>query len=218
MKAALISLSIASLVVAALFQELGGRLLYASTTGAMQVKVSASTAPNKEPLPQGLAQRLPAVETNSPSVAPVPPGPVVFDLNTSGTNRSVVFTERAPETYTSEILKVQASKSRTKRGPLYPEGAKVRGEGDVVLFLSDGPAETNDVQKILVRLPSGQTVLVVHDVLRAPAVENLRLGDRIAFSGTYTYGLNGDEINRTSRDGEDADSGGWVKHNGKVYH
>lgn len=107
-------------------------------------------------------------------------------------------------------------KSRRQSTTLYPNHSWVEAEGEVAVILSYDPADSRH-QKFMVRLDSGKMLLVVHDTAKAPRVENLALGDMIAFCGEYLRGQNGDEIRRTYKDVEGRDDPGWLRHNGKLY-
>ena len=116
----------------------------------------------------------------------------------------------------------QASPSQKRRNlpsarlPLYADHAQVEGEGEVVFFVSHDPGAVN-LQKFLVRLDSGKTMLIVHDTTRSKRIADLKLGDQVAFCGEYFYGQNGDEI-RVDEPAPDGQPGnGWVKHKGQTY-
>ncbi len=98
----------------------------------------------------------------------------------------------------------------------YADHSQVEGVGEVVLILSHDPSESQS-QKFITRLDSGKMMLIVHDTGVAPRIENLELGDQIAFCGEYSVGQRGESITRTHRDPADRAKSGWLKHEGKVY-
>jgi len=98
----------------------------------------------------------------------------------------------------------------------YKNQTQVEGMGEVVLVLTHDPTDSRR-QKFVARLDSGKTLLIVHDTEVAPRVENLQLGDTIAFCGEYTVGQSGEALIRTHRDPSGRHAAGWLKHQGKVY-
>jgi hypothetical protein len=68
-----------------------------------------------------------------------------------------------------------------------------------------------------VRLPTGQSVLIVHNIDIAPRIENLRVGDEIEFEGEYVWNDQGGLVHWTHRDPSGQHRAGWVKHAGHEY-
>ena len=60
------------------------------------------------------------------------------------------------------------------------ENFKVRGEGRVIQTLPDDSKPPRH-QRFILRLASGQTLLVAHNIDLAPALESLSMGDRVQF-------------------------------------
>jgi hypothetical protein len=98
----------------------------------------------------------------------------------------------------------------------YADHSQVEGVGEVVLILSRDPSDSHS-QKFIARLDSGKMMLIVHNTGVAPRIENLELGDQIAFCGEYSVGQRGESITRTHRDTANRAKSGWLKHDGKVY-
>ena len=95
------------------------------------------------------------------------------------------------------------------------ENFKVQGEGRVVREWI-----LNDVlprhQEFIIRLASGQTLHVAHNLDRAPALPPLYMGDRIQFSGQYQYTPQGGLIHHTHKNPEGL-GGGWIRHKDHIY-
>ncbi|MEO6655457.1 MAG: DUF3465 domain-containing protein [Pyrinomonadaceae bacterium] len=72
-------------------------------------------------------------------------------------------------------------------------------------------------QRIIVRLASGQTVLIEHNIDAAPRIDSLREGDSIAFSGEYIWNSQGGLVHWTHHDRAGRHPPGWLKYNGRVY-
>src|SRR5687768_15034096 len=88
----------------------------------------------------------------------------------------------------------------------------VEGEGTVSRILSDDNAGSRH-QRFVVRLVSGQTVLIQHNIDLAPRIENLNIGDDLSFSGEYIWNEQGGLIHWTHHDPTGRHKGGWIKHN-----
>jgi hypothetical protein len=93
---------------------------------------------------------------------------------------------------------------------------QVRGSGTVVKVLPDD-TEGGRHQRFIVRLASGQTLLVAHNIDIAPRVEDLEAGDTVAFSGVYEWNAQGGTIHWTHHDPEGTHAHGWLRHDGTTY-
>jgi hypothetical protein len=93
---------------------------------------------------------------------------------------------------------------------------QVQGGGFVSRVLSDD-RKGSPHQRIVVRLASGQTVLIQHNIALAPRVDNIREGDAISFAGEYIWNEQGGLVHRTHHDPQRRHPGGWLKHNGRTY-
>ncbi|HEV2862727.1 MAG TPA: DUF3465 domain-containing protein [Pyrinomonadaceae bacterium] len=93
---------------------------------------------------------------------------------------------------------------------------RVEDEGVVTRILADDNSGRRH-QRFILRLASGQTVLIAHNVDVAPRVAGLREGDSVRFSGEYVWNAQGGLVHWTHRDPEGRHEGGWLKHNGRTY-
>lgn len=71
-------------------------------------------------------------------------------------------------------------------------------------------------QRFIVRLASGRTVLIAHNIDLAPRVP-LQQGDPITLRGEYEWNEKGGTIHWTHRDPKEWREGGWIEHNGVRY-
>src|SRR5687768_5994502 len=93
---------------------------------------------------------------------------------------------------------------------------QVEGEGVVSRILSDdksGPPH----QRFVVRLSSGQTVLIQHNIELAPRIAELNEGDTVSFYGEYVWNEQGGLVHWTHHDPAGRHVAGWLKHNGRRY-
>jgi hypothetical protein len=93
---------------------------------------------------------------------------------------------------------------------------QISGQGIVVKLLAD---DTNGSkhQKFIVRLSSGQTILIAHNIDLAPRISSLRVGDTIAFYGEYEWNEKGGVLHWTHRDPNGSHVAGWLQHQGRRY-
>lgn len=72
-------------------------------------------------------------------------------------------------------------------------------------------------QRFVVRLPSGTTVLIAHNIDIAPRVEGLKSGAPIVFEGEYAWNAQGGVVHWTHHDPSGRHKAGFVKYDGHVY-
>ncbi len=95
-------------------------------------------------------------------------------------------------------------------------GVQVTGEGVVTKVLSDDRIGSRH-QRFIVRLESGQTLLIAHNIDLAPRLTSLESGDSVAFNGVYEWNSKGGLIHWTHRDPSGEHKAGWLKHNGETF-
>ena len=93
---------------------------------------------------------------------------------------------------------------------------QVEGSGGVIKILKDDNDGSRH-QRFILRLDSGQTVLIAHNIDLAPRLPSLRKGDTVAFFGEYEWNAKGGVIHWTHHDPGGRHVGGWLKLNGKTY-
>ncbi|MEL7185357.1 MAG: DUF3465 domain-containing protein [Pseudomonadota bacterium] len=93
---------------------------------------------------------------------------------------------------------------------------QVHGSGEVTRVLPDD-TEGSRHQRFILRLQSGQTLLVAHNIDLAPRVSELSKGDMVEFYGEYEWTEQGGVIHWTHHDPQKRHVGGWIKHQGRTY-
>lgn len=93
---------------------------------------------------------------------------------------------------------------------------QVQAAGEVVRTLADDNDGSRH-QRIIVRMPTGQTVLIAHNIDLAPRVDGLRPGDRVAFFGEYEWNPQGGVVHWTHRDPSGQHVPGWLEVAGRRY-
>ncbi len=94
--------------------------------------------------------------------------------------------------------------------------AMVSGTGSVISVLPDDNVGGRH-QRFIIRLASGQTLLVAHNVDLAPRITSLKVGDTVSYCGEYEPTPKGGMIHWTHRDPRGRHAAGWLKHNGHLY-
>lgn len=94
---------------------------------------------------------------------------------------------------------------------------QVQSKGKVIKILEDD-IDGSKHQRFIIKLSSGQTLLIAHNIDVAPRISYLREGDSIEFYGEYEWNYEGGVIHWTHHDPSGRHIGGWLKHKGKIYH
>ena len=92
----------------------------------------------------------------------------------------------------------------------------VEGSGAVEKILTDD-LDGSRHQRFILRLSTGQTILIAHNIDIAPRVAQLRVGDNVIFSGRYEWNPQGGVVHWTHKDPQGREIGGWLIHNRAVY-
>lgn len=93
---------------------------------------------------------------------------------------------------------------------------QVQGIGTVIKILRDDLKGSRH-QKFILRLTSGQTLLISHNIDLAPRINSIKTGDIIEFNGEYEWNSKGGLIHWTHHDPRGYHEGGWLKHKGQTY-
>lgn len=93
---------------------------------------------------------------------------------------------------------------------------QVQGEGIVTKILHDDRKGSRH-QRFILRLGTGQTLLVAHNIDIAPRITKLKTRDTIGFYGEYEWSEKGGVIHWTHHDPAGRHIDGWLKHNGTTY-
>ncbi len=94
-------------------------------------------------------------------------------------------------------------------------GVWVEVEGNVERLLADD-REGSRHQRFILRLASGHTLLVAHNIDLAPRLP-LAVGDAISARGEYEWNAEGGVLHWTHKDPAGRRPGGWIEHAGRRY-
>lgn len=95
-------------------------------------------------------------------------------------------------------------------------GVQVSGRGEVIKLLADDTKGSRH-QRFILRLASGGTLLISHNIDLAPRIDTLKVGDGVEFFGEYEWNDKGGLVHWTHDDPQSRHVDGWVKHEGRVY-
>ena len=111
-----------------------------------------------------------------------------------------------------------AQSSSTASGTTQPlrSGGQTQGSGIVTRILPDDNDGSRH-QRFIIRLDSGRTLLIAHNIDLAPRIASLREGDTVAFNGVFETNERGGLIHWTHRDPQGRHEAGWLKHKGQTY-
>jgi Protein of unknown function (DUF3465) len=93
---------------------------------------------------------------------------------------------------------------------------EVCGRGVVARVLRDD-LQGSRHQRFIVRVPSGQTILVAYNIDIAPRIEGLRTGASLEFAGEYEWNGQGGVVHWTHHDPGGRHAAGWLKYEGRTY-
>lgn len=95
-------------------------------------------------------------------------------------------------------------------------GVQVSGTGTVERVLADDN-DGGRHQRFILRMASGQTLLVAHNIDIAPRIPGLRVGDSVQYAGVYEWNAQGGVVHWTHHDPDGRHPAGWLKYNGQLY-
>ena len=88
--------------------------------------------------------------------------------------------------------------------------------GFIIKLLPDDDEGTRH-QKFLMRVPSGLTLLVAHNIDLAPRIKQLKKGKSITLYGEYEWSQKGGILHWTHHDPQGHHSDGWIDYQGRRY-
>jgi hypothetical protein len=95
-------------------------------------------------------------------------------------------------------------------------GIQVGGSGRVIKILADDTKGSRH-QKIILKLASGQTLLVAHNIDLAPRLPEVQVGESVAFYGEYEWNKLGGVVHWTHHDPAGRHISGWLEYRGRRY-
>jgi hypothetical protein len=118
----------------------------------------------------------------------------------------------------SDYIKVATDDNELLAGlfTTHKSDVQVQGQGSITVILTDDNHGIRH-QRFIIKLATGQSLLIAHNIDLAPKIENLFSGDTIEFFGEYEWNEKGGVIHWTHYDPEKKHVDGWILHNNIVY-
>jgi len=95
-------------------------------------------------------------------------------------------------------------------------GLQVHDTGKVTKLLSDDTTGSRH-QRFILKLDSGQTLLIAHNIDISMRIDTLSPGDTVEFYGEYVWNTKGGMVHWTHHDPAGKHTDGWLKHKGITY-
>lgn len=136
---------------------------------------------------------------------------------TNPTNREASGSADTPVELAESAQDVEIGESETDAA--YGDkrsNVQVQGSGSVSRVLPDDHDGSRH-QRFILKLDSGLTVLVAHNIDLAPRIESLQEGDEVGYYGEYEWNAKGGVVHWTHHDPRGSHVGGWLKHKGRTY-
>lgn len=94
--------------------------------------------------------------------------------------------------------------------------ARIEAEGVVARILPDDTRGSRH-ERFIVRMASGRTLLISHNIDLAPRIANLAVGDTVRFAGEFVENDKGGIVHWTHHDPAGRHPGGFIIHQGRTY-
>ena len=98
----------------------------------------------------------------------------------------------------------------------WSSGDIISARGQIQKILPDD-VEGSRHQRIIIKMPSGETLLVAHNIDMAPRVPHLITGNPISIKGEYEWNDRGGVVHWTHQDPDGSHEAGWIQYQGKKY-
>lgn len=100
--------------------------------------------------------------------------------------------------------------------PARQSGSQVTVSGVVVRTLTDD-RDGSRHQRFIIRLNSGETLLIAHNIDLAPRLDGLAVGETVRVSGEYAWNPRGGTLHWTHRDPRGRHVPGYIEWRGRRY-
>ncbi|MDC3210946.1 DUF3465 domain-containing protein [Pseudoalteromonas distincta] len=98
----------------------------------------------------------------------------------------------------------------------HQSNVQVQDSGIVIRILNDDNQGSRH-QKFILKLSTGITILIAHNIDLAPRINLISKGDTVQFYGEYEWNKKGGVVHWTHKDPNGHHVDGWLKHKGKTY-
>ena len=124
--------------------------------------------------------------------------------------------QQEPVVEVNDTVAVRPNATTPSNDSNWRSGSQVSGSGTVGRVLSDDNDGSRH-QRFILRLSSGRSVLVAHNIDLAPRIHSIAEGDTVSFYGQFETNDRGGVIHWTHKDPQGRHAHGWLEHNGRRY-
>ena len=128
----------------------------------------------------------------------------------------LVFAYLAYSHHSPASVSAPAGRAAQETGGSPTSSSLNTGSGTVIRILPDD-TEGDRHQRFILRLASGHTLLVAHNIDIAPRVSPLSEGDTVEYKGEYAPNDKGGVVHWTHHDPAGNHPAGWLKHAGQTF-
>ena len=132
------------------------------------------------------------------------------------THKEITTTIVSAPLAVKDVIRKELHKVNPTDKNLLRNGQFGKGYGHVIRVFHDSHDHGN-FQLFNIRLESGESMLIKHNIDIAPKIKNLQAGDAIEFYGIYERHIKRGVITSTHHDPKHQGKDGWIKHRGKTY-
>lgn len=138
---------------------------------------------------------------------------ITTSINTSSNTSSAVAVPQVQRTTASPPA---SSSSTFAEYGQADSGKQIQGTGTVIRLLSDDNDGSRH-QRFIIRLATGQTLLVAHNIDLAPRINSIAVDDSVEFDGEYEWNSQGGVVHWTHHDPNGRHRDGFLWHKGRIY-
>jgi PhnB protein len=130
----------------------------------------------------------------------------------------IIWHERpaAPNDRTEQASDRRANSDLSTVIANHAHGTHVEARGTIFRILPDDN-EGSRHQRLIVKLSSGRTLLIAHNVDVAARIPDPVVGAELEFSGDYEWNEKGGLVHWTHRDPSGTHRAGWIKYRGRLF-
>ncbi len=129
-----------------------------------------------------------------------------------------LYVESYPDSWVARIFTIETTPSSQIQQTIDSQhsGAQVQFDATVIKLLADDNVGSRH-QRFLVRITSGSTLLIAHNIDLAPRVVNVKPDVMISINGEYEWNKRGGVVHWTHHDPAGKHPDGWIEYRGRRY-
>lgn len=133
------------------------------------------------------------------------------------THREVASEIASAPLVVKEVVDQEIKKVNPKDSTILRDGQFGQASATVTRVFGESKEDGVRYQLFNIRLDSGESMLLKHNIDIASKLKNVHTGDKIEFYGIYEQHIKRGVITSTHHDPKHQGADGWIKHAGKTY-